>query len=93
MAKKNLNLGKRRLMLGKPLAKFVFLDFEFGGAAKKIRSKIYFLISCIIRGGQAKLMAGKTWANVGQTFGIIGFLNFEFGGAIFTLFKKVKLRF
>ena len=33
-------------------------------------------------------MDGQTWANVGQTFGIIGFLNFEFGGANFTLFKK-----
>ena len=90
---KKLKSGQIWANVGQTFGIICFLNFEFEGAAKKIRSKIYFRICCIIRGGQMKLMAGKTWTNVGQTFGRIVFLNFEFGIAIFTLFEKVKLHF
>ena len=52
------------------------MGFHFHAFSK---NKTVFL--GLIKGWQKKLKYGQTWANVGQTFGIICFLNFEFGGA------------
>ena len=69
--------GQTWANVGQTFGRICFLNFEFGGAEKKIRSKIYFFICCITRGGQ-------TWANIGQTSGMNCTFKTKFGGGNFT---------
>ena len=66
-----------------------FQYLEFGGAAKKIQSKVYFLVCCITRGEQMKLMTELSFANLWHNW----FFEFRIWSCQLHAFEKSKIAF